>query len=202
MTVQSGVPAEFFDEVYDGEAPWDVHMAQPAIVAAAAAGLFAGDILDVGCGTGDNAIHLAQQGLKVVAIDFVPKAMAIARFRAAQAGVTVDWREHDALYLRDLDQQFDVVLDSAVFHVFNDADREQLIAGLKTVTKPGGILVLLCFSDARPPVSDGPRRVSEAELRAAFATGWTIRSLEPSVFVNVADPAGAPAWLAVIERNR
>jgi SAM-dependent methyltransferase len=128
--------------------------------------------------------------------------MAIARFRAAQAGVTVDWREHDALYLPDLDRQFDVVLDSAVFHVFNDADREQLIAGLKAVTKPGGLLVLLCFSDARPPIAEGPRRVSEAELRTAFASGWTIRSLEPSVFLNVADPAGSPAWLAVIERDR
>jgi hypothetical protein len=58
---------------------------------------------------------------------------------------------------------------------------------------------LMCFSD-RQPGDWGPRRVSQAELRAAFVDGWSIRSIEPAMFAVTIDDNGAQAWLATIER--
>jgi hypothetical protein len=58
------------------------------------------------------------------------------------------------------------VLDSGLFHVFSDEDRIRYVRGLKTVLDPGGRLFLLCFSDATPR-TEGPRRVSQPELRVA-----------------------------------
>jgi hypothetical protein len=58
---------------------------------------------------------------------------------------------------------------------------------------------LMCFSD-RQPGDWGPRRVSQAEPRAAFVDGWSIRSIEPAMFAVTIDENGARAWLATIER--
>jgi 2-polyprenyl-3-methyl-5-hydroxy-6-metoxy-1,4-benzoquinol methylase len=57
-----------------GDPPWDIGRAQPAIVRLAAEGLTAGDVIDVGCGTRENAIHLASRGLAVVGVDVPPMA--------------------------------------------------------------------------------------------------------------------------------
>jgi hypothetical protein len=60
---------------------------------------------------------------------------------------------------------------------------------------------MLCFSDSQPGVW-GPRRVSEGEIRASFADGWLIESVEPSTIEITLDPDGARAWLVVAERLR
>jgi len=67
------------------------------------------------------------------------------------------------------------------------------------VPRPGGGLFLVCFSEHEPG-DWGPRRVSQAELRAAFVDGWSISSIEPAVFAVTIDDNGAQAWLATIER--
>ena len=70
------------------------------------------------------------------------------------------------------------MIDSGLFHVFSDTDRIRYVRGLENVLNPGARLFLLCFSDATPGM-EGPRRVSQSELRHAFADGWEIESLEP-----------------------
>jgi cyclopropane fatty-acyl-phospholipid synthase-like methyltransferase len=84
----------------------------------------------------------------------------------------------DALTLTDLDRQFDAAIDSGPFHVFLDEDRARYVAGLAHLTGPGGRLFVLCFSDEEPG-TQGPRRVSERELRGAFADGWIIEEIRP-----------------------
>ena len=54
---------------HDGPAPWDLGEPQPAIVRLAAHGGFAGSVLDAGCGTGENALHIASLGLPVLGVD-------------------------------------------------------------------------------------------------------------------------------------
>ena len=112
----------------------------------------------------------------------------------------------DALALEHLPEVFDTVIDSGLFHVFADDDRRRYVEGLATVVKPGGRLFLLCFSDAEPG-TQGPRRVSRDEILAAFASGWTVESLEPSRFEVRTDmqdlafsPGGPRAWFAVVRR--
>jgi SAM-dependent methyltransferase len=108
----------------------------------------------------------------------------------------------DALRLADLGLTFDTIMDSGVFHVFDDEDRARYVTSLASVLRPGGRCYLACFSD-RQPGTWGPRRVSQDELRASFSHGWTVASIEAEVFeVNEAriGVASVQAWLAVLER--
>ena len=106
------------------------------------------------------------------------------------------------LRLDALGESFDTVLDSGLFHVFDDAARTKYVSALHGVLRPGGHLHLLCFSD-RQPGEFGPRRVTEGELRAAFGSGWRIDSLVPDRF-DINPGLGtltAEAWLADILRR-
>jgi ubiquinone/menaquinone biosynthesis C-methylase UbiE len=83
----------------------------------------------------------------------------MARRKAAERGLTVEFQVKDAMKLGDWDKRFAAVIDSGLFHVFSDEDRVRYAAGLTHVTEPGGRLLLLCFSDEEPG-TQGPRRVS------------------------------------------
>ena len=96
----------------DGPAPWDIGRPQPAIVRLAAQGGFAGTVLDVGCGTGDNALHLAALGLSVLGVDVAETALAIARQKADDRGLQVEFIAADAFHLDRLGRRFDSVLDA------------------------------------------------------------------------------------------
>ena len=71
---------------HDGPPPWDIGQPQPAIVRLASDGGFAGAVLDAGCGTGENALHLASLGLTVLGVDVAETALAIARAKASDRG--------------------------------------------------------------------------------------------------------------------
>src|SRR5579863_5606005 len=83
----------------DGPAPWDTGRPQPAIVRVASQGGFAGAVLDVGCGTGENALHLASLGLAVLGVDVAETALEMARAKAADRGIAVEFAPADALRL-------------------------------------------------------------------------------------------------------
>jgi SAM-dependent methyltransferase len=185
----------------DGPAPWDLGHPQPAVVRVAAAGGFAGAVLDAGCGTGDNAFHLASLGLSVVGVDVAETALANARARAHDLGHAVEFTAADALELQRLGRTFDTVLDSGLFHTFDRDERPRYAASLARVTKSHGTLYVLCFSDVGDDV--GPHPVTEEELRAAFDvdTGWRVDAVEADrVQTRYHDDVGAPAWLATIRR--
>jgi len=167
---------EHFRSSYADTPPWDIGKPQPAFLAAA--DKVVGSVLDAGCGTGEHALFFAARGHAVTGFDFVEEPITAARRKAAERGLTPKFLVKDALKLQDWTERFDNVLDSGLFHVFSDADRARYVRGLKSVLNPGGRLFLLCFSDATPR-TEGPRRVSQTELRQAFADGWDIQSLEP-----------------------
>jgi SAM-dependent methyltransferase len=183
-----------------GPAPWDIGRPQPAIVRLAGEGAFAGAVLDAGCGTGENALHLASLGLRVLGVDVAQTAVSIAQRKAAGRGVDADFVVADALHLDRLDRRFETVLDCGLFHTFDDDERRDYVASLASVTGRGGHLYVLCFSDVGP--GTGPHPVSQQELRAAFTrrSGWSVASISPDRCQTRFDAQGAPAWLAKIER--
>jgi SAM-dependent methyltransferase len=186
----------------DGPAPWDVGRPQPAIVRLAAEGGFSAAVLDAGCGTGENALHLAALGLPVLGVDVAETAVAMARAKAADRGVEAEFAAADALELGRLGRRFETVLDCGLFHTFDADERPKYVAALASVTQRGGTLYVLCFSDAGP--ATGPHPVSEAELRAAFhpGGGWTVAAIEPDrIQTRFHDDDGAPAWLATVRRT-
>jgi SAM-dependent methyltransferase len=185
-----------------GPAPWDVGRPQPAIVALAAAGGFAGSVLDAGCGTGENALHVAALGLPVLGIDVAETALAIARAKAAERGIEAEFANADALRLEGLGRRFDTVMDCGLFHTFDGDERAEYVASLASATAPGATLYVLCFSDQGPDT--GPHPVSEEELRGAFGpgTGWDVVAIAPDrVLTRFHGDAGAPAWLARLRRR-
>lgn len=188
----SGLP---WDASYqDGPAPWDVGRPQPAVARLA----FAGSVLDVGCGTGENALHVASLGLPVLGVDVAETAVALARAKAAERGLAAEFAAADALRLDRLGRTFDTVLDCALFHTFDGAERRRYAASLAAVTKPGATLYVLCFSDQGAEL--GPHPVAEDELRAAFADGWIVETVEPERLETRFHRHGAPAWLATVRR--
>jgi SAM-dependent methyltransferase len=184
----------------DGPAPWDIDRPQPAVVRLASERGFAGAVLDAGCGTGENAIHVASLGLSVLGVDVAETALAIARGKAGDRGVKVQFASADALQLERLGRKFETVLDCGLFHSFDGAERPGYVASLGSVTEHDGTLYVLCFSDAGPKA--GPHPVSEDELRAAFdpSSGWTVVTIEPDRLRTRFHDNGAPAWLATIKR--
>lgn len=186
---------------HDGPAPWDVGQPQPAIVPVASEGGFAGAVLDAGCGTGENALHVASLGLQVLGVDVAETALAIAREKAADRGIEAEFATADALNLEHLGRRFDTVLDCGLFHSFDGDERPGYVASLASVTEHDGTLYVLCFSDDGPDT--GPHPVRQEELRAAFSSGsgWNIAAIEADrIRTRFHDDDGAPAWLATIKR--
>jgi SAM-dependent methyltransferase len=186
----------------DGPAPWDIGEPQPAILRLAGEGAFAGAVLDAGCGTGENALHVASLGLHVLGVDVAETAVSMAREKAAGRGIDAEFIVADALHLDRLSRVFETVLDCGLFHTFeSDDERRDYVASLASVTVRGGHLYLLCFSDVGPDHC-GPHPISQETLRAAFTrrSGWNVASVRPDRLRTRFDAQGAPAWLATIER--
>jgi SAM-dependent methyltransferase len=186
---------------HDGSAPWDIGHPQPAIVRVASEGGFAGAVLDAGCGTGENTLHVASLGLSVLGVDVAETAVAIARAKAEDRGIRAEFAVADALQLERLERTFETVLDCGLFHSYDDDERPNYAASLASVTEHDGTVYVLCFSDAGPDT--GPHPVSEEQLRLAFTpgNGWNVAAIEPDrVQTRFHDDDGAPAWLATVKR--
>lgn len=186
-----------FDRMYEGSPPWEIGRPQAAVTELAEAGKIAGRVLDLGCGTGENAILLASLGCRVVGVDGARSAIAAAQRKAHAKAVSVEFLVHDALSVSALASSFDVVLDSGFFHTLSDEGRVVYKEELANVLKPGGALFILCFSELEPDWG-GPRRVAEADLRTTFERPFFVESLTRSRYEINTEEGGAHAWLAAI----
>jgi SAM-dependent methyltransferase len=189
-----------FEASYDGTPPWDIDRPQPALAELATAGEWRAPVLDAGCGTGEHALLAAALGLEATGIDFSPSAIEQARAKAAARDLAVEFRVGDALELGADSERFATVVDSGLFHVFDDAMRVRYAAALHRATAPGGRLFLLCFSEHEPG-EYGPRRVRQDELRAVFADGWQIDAIDDARIITTFSPEGVFAWRASITRR-
>ena len=202
--MSTGPTKEMCEQLYAGKAPWDIGKPQPAFVAHASQ--VTGSVLDAGCGTGEHALFFASRGHAVTGIDFLSGPIAQACQKSVERGINATFFVMDALALSDLKQRFDSAIDSGLFHGFTDEQRKQYITALSAVVKPGGKVFLMCFSDDEPG-TEGPRRITQKELRDSFTSGWVVESIEPTQFEVVPDlkgftfsEGGPKAWFATIRR--
>ena len=195
-----------WDEAYrGGRAPWDIGRPQPAIVRVADAGEITGRVLDVGCGSGEHALHAATIGLEATGVDMSRVAIERARAKGRQRGLLAEFLFGNVLDLANverLEPPFQTVIDVGCFHTFANADRPIYANSLASVVESGGLLHLLCFSE-RTPGTDGPRRVTEGEIRATFSRDWRVQGVVPESFSVSSAWAGSEpsAWLARIVRR-
>ncbi len=159
-----------------------------------------GDLIDVGCGTGEHAIFFASKGHRTLGVDSAPLAIEKARRKAAERGSPAEFQAWDALDLASLGRRFHTAVDSGLFHVFPDRERRAYVRSLAAAVLPGGKYFMLCFSDEEPVEWGGPRRVSRVEIEMSFSAGWRVDYVRPATFESAFHSDGGKAWLSSITR--
>jgi SAM-dependent methyltransferase len=160
-----------------GFTPWDGHPLSPTLrgLVEGPDGLTPGRALDIGCGTGDNAIYLARNGWQVTGVDYVDKPLAKARTKAAKAAVSADFVRADATRLGSagIGSGFGLIVDNGCLHGMSDADRDAYAREVTTLAAPGARLVIIAFV---PGGSFGVPGISPDDVTRRFADGWTTLS--------------------------
>ena len=173
-----------FDSFYkDPESlAWDIGAPQPEFVKLGEARELRGDVLDVGCGSGAQAIYSATLGCRAVGVDFSEAAIALAKKRAEESSSTAQFMVGDVRKLEALNKSFDIALDAGTFHTLDDSSREHYAGSLWKVLRPKGSLFLLCLCEFEGN-SPGARLVSQQEIRAVFskANGWRVEWIREAV---------------------
>ncbi|MCX9088306.1 MAG: class I SAM-dependent methyltransferase, partial [Candidatus Methanoperedens sp.] len=132
-------------------------------------------------------------------VDVAPSTIKKAKEKAKEREISINFLVCDALKLQLLQNKFNTVIDCGLFHVFSDEERPIFAASLSSALYPGGKYFMLCFSEHEPG-SYGPRRVTQAEIRATFGKGWKINYIREAEFETAFGPHGVKAWLSSITR--
>jgi SAM-dependent methyltransferase len=157
--------------------------------------------LELGCGTGVNAVWLAAQGFDVTAVDLSPLAIERARQRAADAGVTVNFLSVDILNPPDLGEPFAFIFDRGCYHAVRRSDAPGYLRTLQRLTAPG-TRGLVLTGNAKQDHNQGPPVVSEAEIRAELGSVFTIERLREFYFDEVAGvPQRFLGWSCLLKRS-
>lgn len=172
-----------------GFTPWDNGQVPPELSALieGPGALPGGRVLDIGCGTGTQAVYMARNGWQVTAIDAVPRPLARARARADAAGVGVDWILADVARLGrlGLTPGFTLVFDRGCFHGLDDSQRAAYAAAVSDLAAPGATILMMAFAPNRVPVA--PAGVEQSEILARFA-GWRLASEQSDTEAETAGP--------------
>lgn len=164
----------------------------------------ANPVLDLGCGSGDLAIHLAGRGHQVLGIDFAESAILRARKKTASLAPEIaqrlSFQVADALDVSVLQQKFGAVTDSGFYHLFSPEQCDQLVNEIASILLPTGCYYLHEFAKDFP-IPNMPRQITPKELQSRFAEsgGWRIKEIQAVEFLSQVAPP-VPAICACIER--
>ena len=192
-----------WNEAYKGTPPWDIGHPQPVFEALIKNGeITPGRALDIGCGRGDNAIMLAINGCDVTGIDIVEDATNDAKAKAIKHNVKVNFVVGNILQMDRLftEAEFDIVIDSGLFHVMTDDERPVFVWQIHIVLKPGGKYFMLCFSD-KEPRDYGPRRISKAEIEHTFTLFFNIIYIKDAAFDSGVGPSSIKAYMLLARKS-
>jgi 2-polyprenyl-3-methyl-5-hydroxy-6-metoxy-1,4-benzoquinol methylase len=175
-----------------GRTPWDTNITPPEVNAFLEKAP-SGHALDIGCGTGTNAVAMAKRGWRVTGIDFAASAIHRARRKASDEKLAIDFRWGDVADLGALEGPFDYALDIGCLHSLDVVKRVPYADGLKQVLRPGGIYMLYAWL---PRIWHGrPRGISGETVRALLGPALYERECV------IGEENGAPsAWYWFVRR--
>ena len=204
FTVRDGLIVEhllYLDDPYAYRPPWDVGSPQPAIVRLADDGLMEGAVLDAGCGTGENALFLAERGHEVTGVDLSPVGILKARLKAVERRLSVRFISGDVIEHLSLSVTYDTVVDCGLLHILQPAERARYLDGLRKTLRPGGRFHIMGLSDKA--IIDGPTHFARRDIEALFSS-WQIEGITRDDFllspVEGLPPHPGAAWLATIRQ--
>ena len=162
-------------------------------------------VIELGCGSGINAVWLARQGFEVTGIDITPLAIERARQRAADAGVSVRFVLGDVLDLpKDLatGQAFPFFFDRGCYHSVRQTGAAAYVQSLLNVTAPGARGLILTGNSREPsPEGQGPPVVSAEELHAELEPAFKIVRLREFRFdASIPGNPSPLAWSCWVKR--
>ena len=158
--------------------PWDTGRVSAELVRRiATAGIAPCRAIELGCGTGTNAVWLAQNGFDVTAVDISPTAIEQATRKSVDAGVSVRFFAADVTALPDLGPPFDFFFDRGCYHAVRRGNAGGYLRILDRITAPGALGVVLT-GNANEERKPGPPVVSEETIRAELGRMFEILSLE------------------------
>ncbi len=163
-----------------GFAPWEQRPVIPTWqrITEGPRALPPGRALDVGCGSGRDAVHLAKRGWQVTGVDIAAAAIAKARRRAAQEGAVVQWIAGDVSALGELGLTpgYTLIFDFGCLQGLPDPARNGAAAGITELAAPGATLLLTAFAPGRRVLL--PRGMGETEVKALFGDAWDLAQSE------------------------
>jgi SAM-dependent methyltransferase len=169
-----------------GETPWDTGQPSSELLRVLAeSAIPIGRAVELGCGTGANAVRLAQQGFDVTAVDLSPLAVEQAQRRAEATGVRVRFLAADLLHPpEELTGPFDFVFDRGCYHIVRREDVNSFLETLRRLTRPG-TLALVLTGNADEPHTPGPPVVTEQQIRTELGSLFDILQLRAFRFDQV-----------------
>ncbi|KHO21034.1 methyltransferase type 12 [Mycolicibacterium setense] len=157
-----------------GFTPWDGHpLAHSLTELVENTSLPPGTALDLGCGTGDNAIYLARHGWQVTGVDYVAKPLKKARAKAGPLPVQFVKADVTQLSSSGIRPGFQLIIDSGCLHGMSAADRDAYVREVSAVAAPGAQLLIVAFI---PGASTGVPGIGFEEVQRRFSHGWTLLS--------------------------
>ena len=163
-----------FNRLYFGKPPWDTGISPPELraVIEGEGAMPPGTALDLGCGTGTNVIYLARQGWRVVGVEYVPRAVGLARRKAKAARVSPRFHLGSVTAMPMLQNSFDLMLDMGCFHGLSKEDRRRYAGEVLRLSRPGTRYLLYAFAPYVGP--NGAIGVSRAEIESLFRPTFTL----------------------------
>ena len=194
------MPHPAWNESYaTGQLPWDTGQPEPLLVEFVSSNsITPGRTLEIGAGTGTNAIWMAERGFDVLGVDLSPLAVERAQTKMGGRALPCRFAAVDFLAAPPPDGPFQFVFDRGCFHVFDEpAVQQQFVAQVAAALAPGGHWLSLIGSTEGPPRQVGPPRRSAREVTLALEPALEIVELRSAEFRD----HGAKAWFCLSRRR-
>lgn len=171
---------------YLGNPPWDTGISPPELMEYIQKNQ-PGSSLDLGCGTGTNAITLAEHGWNSTGVDFSKRAIRTALQKSARAGVNIQFYQDDVSRLKTIDGKFDLLLDIGCFHSLSKTEKGRYISNLPRLLNEGGDYLLYGWyrnqGEPGPGIDDGDLEIFSSFLALIYRKDTTERGKFPSLWL-------------------